>query len=62
MIPYSSIRGGPIIGIEALNLQGMPVDQLVLTRENEDQLADLAGNAMCVRFLFRPLPYRDPLG
>ena len=27
-------------------MQGLPVDELLLTRENEDQLADLAGNAM----------------
>lgn len=33
-------------GIEALAMQGLPVDELLLTRETEDQLADLAGNAM----------------
>lgn len=33
-------------GIEALAMQGLPVDELLLTREKEDQLADLAGNAM----------------
>lgn len=27
-------------------MQGLPVDELILTRETEDQLADLAGNAM----------------
>ena len=27
-------------------MQGLPVDKLLLTRETEDQLADLAGNAM----------------
>ena len=27
-------------------MQGLPVDELLLTRETEDQLADLAGNAM----------------
>lgn len=35
-----------MVGIEALGMQGLPVDKLLLTRESEDQLADLAGNAM----------------
>ena len=46
MIPYVTNRGGPMIGLEALSMQGLPVDELLLTRETEDQLADLAGNAM----------------
>ncbi len=46
MIPYVTNRGGPLIGIEALALQGIPADELILTRETEDQLCDLAGNAM----------------
>lgn len=46
MIPYLASRGGPIVGVEALALQGLPIDELLLTRENTDQLADLAGNAM----------------
>ena len=46
MIPYLTNRGGPMIGLEALSMQGLPVDKLLLTRETEDQLADLAGNAM----------------
>ena len=46
MIPYITNRGGPMVGLEALSMQGLPVDELLLTRENEDQLADLAGNAM----------------
>ncbi|GJJ11419.1 hypothetical protein Clacol_005652 [Clathrus columnatus] len=46
MIPYITNRGGPMIGLEALSLQGLPIDELLLTRETEDQLADLAGNAM----------------
>lgn len=33
-------------GLEALSLQGLPIDELLLTRETEDQLMDLAGNAM----------------
>ena len=46
MVPYVTNRGGPLTGLEALALQGIPVDDLILTRENEDQMADLAGNAM----------------
>ncbi|KAG5191268.1 hypothetical protein JKP88DRAFT_174699 [Tribonema minus] len=46
MVPYITNRGGPVIGLEALSLQGIPVDDLILTRETEDNLADLAGNAM----------------
>jgi hypothetical protein len=46
MIPYITNRGGPLVGYEALALQGLPVDRLLLTRETQDQLADLAGNAM----------------
>lgn len=46
MIPYITNRGGPMVGIEALSMQGLPVNELLLTRETEDQLADLAGNAM----------------
>ena len=46
MIPYITNRGGPMIGLEALSLQGLPIDELLLTRETEDNLSDLAGNAM----------------
>jgi hypothetical protein len=46
MIPYITNRGGPMVGLEALSMQGLPVDKLLLTRETEDNLADLAGNAM----------------
>jgi hypothetical protein len=46
MIPWVTTRGGPVTGREALALQGIPVRDLLLTSENEDQLADLAGNAM----------------
>lgn len=46
MIPYLTNRGGPLAGAEALGLQGIPVDELNFTRETQDQLADLAGNAM----------------
>ena len=46
MIPFATIRGGPIIGLESLSLQGIPVDDLVMTRETETQMKDLSGNAM----------------
>ena len=46
MIPWVTNRGGPVTGREALALQGIPVRELLLTSEDEDQLADLAGNAM----------------
>lgn len=35
-----------MVGLEALHFQGLPIDELLLTRESEDQEADLAGNAM----------------
>lgn len=35
-----------MVGLEALSMQGLPIDKLLLTRETEDNLADLAGNAM----------------
>jgi site-specific DNA-cytosine methylase len=43
---YVSNRGGPLVGEELLLLQGIPVDDLLLTKESEDNLKDLAGNAM----------------
>ncbi|KAF3914918.1 hypothetical protein ABW20_dc0107988 [Dactylellina cionopaga] len=46
MIPFLTARGGPMIGVELLSLQGLPVEQLLLTRESEANLKDLAGNAM----------------
>jgi len=46
MIPYVTNRGGPMVGLEALSLQGLPIDELLLTRETEDNISDLAGNAM----------------
>lgn len=45
-LPYVSNRGGPLLGLEALSMQGLPIDELLLTRESEDNLRDLAGNAM----------------
>lgn len=38
----------PITGFEALALQGMPVDNLVISTESQAQLHNLAGNAMTV--------------
>ncbi|KAI9092807.1 hypothetical protein DFS34DRAFT_583593 [Phlyctochytrium arcticum] len=46
VIPFVTNRGGPITGRESLGLQGIPVDELLLTRETERNLHDLAGNAM----------------
>ena len=45
-IPYSTFRGGPLVGLEALAMQGLPIDRLYLTRETQRNLQDLAGNAM----------------
>ncbi|KAL1842212.1 hypothetical protein VTJ49DRAFT_5824 [Mycothermus thermophilus] len=38
----------PVTGTETLALQGLPVDELVLSTETQGQLRDLAGNAMTV--------------
>ncbi|KAL2130896.1 hypothetical protein VTI74DRAFT_5802 [Chaetomium olivicolor] len=38
----------PVTGTEALALQGLPVDELVISTETQAQLRDLAGNAMTV--------------
>jgi SNF2-related domain len=40
------MRGGPLIGVESLALQGLPIDRLQLSHEKQSQLQDLAGNAM----------------
>jgi len=45
-IMYVTHRGGPLIGDELLLLQGIPADDLIFTHETEDNLKDLAGNAM----------------
>ncbi len=45
-IAYSTMRGGPLIGLEALSLQGLPIELLQLTREPQAHIKDLAGNAM----------------
>ena len=43
---YLSSLGRPMFGYEKLLLQGIPPDKLLLGRETEVQLSDLAGNAM----------------
>lgn len=43
---FSTIRGRPVTGLEAIALQGLPIDTLLLTRENQRELIDLGGNAM----------------
>ena len=45
-IAFVTTRGGPLSGIETLGLQGLPVEDLILTRMTDRQLKDLAGNAM----------------
>jgi hypothetical protein len=45
-IPFVTTRGGPLSGRESLSLQGLPIDRLLLTRETQRELQDLAGNAM----------------
>lgn len=45
-MPYVSNRGGVLVGEELLLLQGIPAEDLILTKETEKNLKDLAGNAM----------------
>ena len=45
-VPYVTNRGGPLVGEELLLLQGIPADDLILTKESDENLKDLAGNAM----------------
>jgi len=45
-IPLITCRGGPIVAEERLKLQGLPVDSLTFTRETQQDLSSLAGNAM----------------
>ncbi|KAJ2894510.1 hypothetical protein MKZ38_007460 [Zalerion maritima] len=47
-IPYITLFGRPITGLEALRLQGIPQYEIVLANETNEQLQDLAGNAMSV--------------
>ncbi|KAL1955354.1 hypothetical protein VTO42DRAFT_8636 [Malbranchea cinnamomea] len=43
---FITSRGGPLLGIEALALQGIPIDRLLLGSDSQRALYDLAGNAM----------------
>ncbi|OAX82532.1 hypothetical protein ACJ72_03117 [Emergomyces africanus] len=43
---FVTSRGGPLLGIEALALQGIPIDRLLLSNDTQRDLNDLAGNAM----------------
>jgi hypothetical protein len=45
-IPFNTLEGRLIIGLEALALQGLPIDMLQLSRLTQSELQDLAGNAM----------------
>lgn len=45
-MPFVTSRGGPLSGLEALSLQGLPLDRIILTSESQRDLQDLAGNAM----------------
>ena len=44
--PFVTYRGGVLTGQECLRMQGIPVDDLIFTRETEAELKNLAGNAM----------------
>lgn len=43
---FITSRGRPLLGIEALALQGIPIDRLLLSNDSQKDLHDLAGNAM----------------
>jgi len=45
-MPFVTYRGGPVIGLEQLALQGLPIDSLILTRHPHKEQQDMAGNAM----------------
>ena len=45
-MPYLTTRGGPIVGREVLAFQGLPAKDLILTKETDRFLQQLAGNAM----------------
>jgi hypothetical protein len=49
-IPYVTNRGGPLVGEELLLLQGIPADDLLLTKESEKNLKDLSGNGEFVKW------------
>ncbi|KAK1728703.1 hypothetical protein CaCOL14_005443 [Colletotrichum acutatum] len=43
---FISYDGRPLLGLECLAVQGIPIDRISLSVEGENQLKDLAGNAM----------------
>ncbi|KAF2835614.1 hypothetical protein M501DRAFT_941321 [Patellaria atrata CBS 101060] len=43
---YCSDRARPLTGYETLRLQGIPVDRITFTKESDEDIRDLAGNAM----------------
>ncbi|RVX72555.1 hypothetical protein B0A52_03745 [Exophiala mesophila] len=43
---FETSRGGPLIGVELLALQGMPIHKMNLTKASLKELQNLAGNAM----------------
>lgn len=45
-MPFVTSLGRPLTGLESIVLQGLPKDRLMLTRESQRDLQDLAGNAM----------------
>ncbi|KAK4240227.1 hypothetical protein C8A03DRAFT_31703 [Achaetomium macrosporum] len=45
-LPIITDQLRPVTGTETLALQGLPVDELVISTETQAQLRDLAGNAM----------------
>lgn len=45
-MPFASTHGAILSGLEALSLQGLPLDRMLLTRESQRECQDLAGNAM----------------
>ena len=51
-------RGGPLTCRTALALQGVPLNELLLTRESQRELQEMASNAMSTT-LVRPKTIRD---
>ena len=45
-MPFETMRCGPITGRESAIIQGIPVDDLILTYESTTELQSLSGNAM----------------
>lgn len=43
---FASAYGRPLLGLEALQMQGLPLNCINVSRETDKQLMDIAGNAM----------------